>query len=179
MWISPLLTDQSRIESKWCGCMVGIYRVPRGGESRSQHSGNKGQQDKLERGQDEHLWKGHAKQPYGWKAIIVLFDMWRTDLGVSIGIDFLKEWQRLTELLRSTLTLLREWDKALKKRPESIRLWADYINLRQTNFSSFSFTECVKVFEDCILTLNKVARRLQRQRKHEDNYDGKWYGKEH
>ncbi|KAI7885758.1 DUF1740-domain-containing protein [Lichtheimia hyalospora FSU 10163] len=75
------------------------------------------------------------------------------------------------EQIWDTLTLLREWDKALKKRPESIRLWADYINLRQTNFSSFSFTECVKVFEDCILTLNKVARRLQRQRKHEDNYD--------
>ncbi|KAI9313832.1 NRDE-2, necessary for RNA interference-domain-containing protein [Dichotomocladium elegans] len=72
-----------------------------------------------------------------------------------------------------TLTLLREWDKALKKNPESIRLWADYINLRQTNFASFSFTQCIKVFEDCILTLNRMARRLQRSRKEEDNLEAR------
>lgn len=74
----------------------------------------------------------------------------------------------------STLTLLREWDTALKKRPESIRLWAEYINLRQTNFASFTFTQCLKVFEDCINTLNKVARRLQMKRKAAYNYQGKF-----
>ncbi|KAI9250894.1 NRDE-2, necessary for RNA interference-domain-containing protein [Phascolomyces articulosus] len=75
------------------------------------------------------------------------------------------------EEIWDTLTLLRHWDQALKARPESIRLWADYINLRQTNFSSFSFTQCVKVFEDCISTLNKVAYRLQKVRKNVDNLE--------
>ncbi|KAI7849022.1 NRDE-2, necessary for RNA interference-domain-containing protein [Circinella umbellata] len=77
------------------------------------------------------------------------------------------------EEIWDTLTLLQHWDQALKSRPESIRLWADYINLRQTNFSSFSFSQCVKVFEDCISTLNKVARRLQKERKNEDNYEAR------
>ncbi|KAI9489261.1 NRDE-2, necessary for RNA interference-domain-containing protein [Zychaea mexicana] len=77
------------------------------------------------------------------------------------------------EEIWDTLTLLQHWDKALKARPESIRLWADYINLRQTNFSSFSFSQCVKVFEDCISTLNKLARRLQGVRKNEDNLEAR------
>ncbi|KAL0074451.1 NRDE-2, necessary for RNA interference-domain-containing protein [Phycomyces blakesleeanus] len=68
-----------------------------------------------------------------------------------------------------TLTLLREWDNVLKKNPESVKLWADYINLRQTNFASFSFTECVKVFEDCITTLNRILKKLHANRNLEEN----------
>ncbi|KAI9025805.1 NRDE-2, necessary for RNA interference-domain-containing protein, partial [Phycomyces nitens] len=68
-----------------------------------------------------------------------------------------------------TLTLLREWDNVLKKNPESIRLWADYINLRQTNFASFSFTECTRVFEDCITTLNRILKRLHNDRRSEES----------
>jgi tetratricopeptide (TPR) repeat protein len=52
-----------------------------------------------------------------------------------------------------TLKLLREWDRVLKDHPDSIKLWADYINLRQTNFSSFTYTQCVQVFEDALSTL--------------------------
>lgn len=60
-----------------------------------------------------------------------------------------------------TLKLLREWDKMLKQHPDSIKLWSDYINLRQTNFASFSFTQCVKVFEDALATLKRHAKRKQ------------------
>lgn len=63
-----------------------------------------------------------------------------------------------------TLKLLREWDKMLKQHPDSIRLWAEYINLRQTNFASFSYTQCVKVFEDALSTLKRQANRC----KHDD-----------
>lgn len=58
-----------------------------------------------------------------------------------------------------TLKLLREWDKMLKQHPDSIKLWSDYINLRQTNFASFTFTQCVQVFEDALTTLAKHAKR--------------------
>ncbi|CAO3613577.1 unnamed protein product [Cunninghamella blakesleeana] len=69
------------------------------------------------------------------------------------------------------LTLLKNWDKALARNPESIKLWSDYINFRQTNFSSFTFDDCVKVFEDCINTLHKICRRLQLTMKQQDNLD--------
>ncbi|KAG2234395.1 hypothetical protein INT48_003622 [Thamnidium elegans] len=52
-----------------------------------------------------------------------------------------------------TLKLLQEWDVMLKQQPDSIKLWSEYINLRQTNFASFSFTQCVQVFEDALNTL--------------------------
>ncbi|KAG2202419.1 hypothetical protein INT47_008890 [Mucor saturninus] len=58
-----------------------------------------------------------------------------------------------------TLKLLREWDKMLKQNPDSIKLWSEYINLRQTNFASFSFTQCVQVFEDALATLGRHATR--------------------
>lgn len=72
--------------------------------------------------------------------------------------------------LYSTLTLLENWDRALARIPNSIRLWSDYINLRQTNFSSFSFDDCVKVFEDCLGTLHQISRRLQTTMKHDDDH---------
>ena len=64
-----------------------------------------------------------------------------------------------------TLKLLREWDTMLKEHPDSIKLWSEYINIRQTNFASFSFSQCVKVFEDALLTLRRHANR------NKDNYD--------
>ncbi|ORZ00282.1 NRDE-2, necessary for RNA interference-domain-containing protein [Syncephalastrum racemosum] len=87
--------------------------------------------------------------------------------------DLILSYLSCGEEFWETLELLRQWDRVLKRRPESIRLWADYINLRQTNFSSFSFTQCAKVFEDCIYTLNKAAIRLQQRRKSEDNSEAR------
>ncbi|KAI9487708.1 MAG: NRDE-2, necessary for RNA interference-domain-containing protein [Benjaminiella poitrasii] len=54
-----------------------------------------------------------------------------------------------------TLKLLREWDTVLKEQPDSIRLWSEYINLRQTNFASFSYTQCVQVFVDALSVLGR------------------------
>ncbi|RCH81049.1 hypothetical protein CU098_002769, partial [Rhizopus stolonifer] len=64
-----------------------------------------------------------------------------------------------------TIRLLREWDTVLKDHPDSIRLWSDYINLRQTNFASFSFTQCVHVFEDALAVLGKYAQQAHGERK--------------
>lgn len=69
-----------------------------------------------------------------------------------------------------TKTLLREWDTLLKSHPDSIRLWSEYINLRQTNFASFSFGHCVDVFADALKTLNNQLRVFQNKRM-ESNYD--------
>ncbi|KAI8051900.1 NRDE-2, necessary for RNA interference-domain-containing protein [Gilbertella persicaria] len=64
-----------------------------------------------------------------------------------------------------TIRLLRKWDTVLKDHPDSIRLWSDYINLRQTNFASFSFTQCVHVFEDALAVLGKYAQQAHGERK--------------
>lgn len=69
-----------------------------------------------------------------------------------------------------TLKLLREWDRMLKQNPDSIKLWSEYINLRQTNFASFSFTQCVQVFEDALTTLGKHAK-IQRDEEARENIE--------
>jgi hypothetical protein len=66
-----------------------------------------------------------------------------------------------------TLHLLRQWDKMLKQHPDSIQLWAEYINTRQTNFASFTYTQCVQVFEDALSTLSRHLKR----RSHEELED--------
>lgn len=67
-----------------------------------------------------------------------------------------------------TLHLLRQWDKMLKQYPDSIQLWAEYINTRQTNFASFTYSQCVQVFEDALSTL---TRHLKRRKSHEELED--------
>ncbi|RCH97051.1 hypothetical protein CU098_008002, partial [Rhizopus stolonifer] len=67
-----------------------------------------------------------------------------------------------------TLTLLREWDHQLKLCPDSIKLWSEYINTRQTNFASFSFTECVQVFEDALSILKIQAKKAKNDERVED-----------
>lgn len=69
-----------------------------------------------------------------------------------------------------TLKLLREWDRFLKQNPDSIKLWSEYINLRQTNFASFSFAQCVQVFEDALATLGKHAKN-QRDEEARENVE--------
>lgn len=70
-----------------------------------------------------------------------------------------------------TLKLLREWDEMLKQHPDSIRLWAEYINLRQTNFASFSYTNCVQVFEDALSTLKRQAKKCSKEEDDERRED--------
>ncbi|KAI8968975.1 NRDE-2, necessary for RNA interference-domain-containing protein [Mycotypha africana] len=60
-----------------------------------------------------------------------------------------------------TLPLLQMWDKYLKRLPDSIQLWSSYINLRQTNFASFTFTQCVNVFEDALSILMRQAKKTE------------------
>lgn len=67
-----------------------------------------------------------------------------------------------------TLKLLREWDAMLKQHPDSIKLWSEYINLRQTNFASFSFTQCVQVFEDALSTLGRQVNKSKDEESRED-----------
>ncbi|CEP11433.1 hypothetical protein [Parasitella parasitica] len=76
--------------------------------------------------------------------------------------ELVHEYLRCGAETWETLKLLREWDTVLKQHPDSIRLWAEYINLRQTNFASFSYTQCVQVFEDALSTLKRQASKHSR-----------------
>ncbi|KAI8088685.1 NRDE-2, necessary for RNA interference-domain-containing protein [Halteromyces radiatus] len=84
--------------------------------------------------------------------------------------DLWLAYLRCGEDVWDTVTKLQKWDKALARNPNSIRLWADYINLRQTSFISYSFDDCVKVFEDCLHTLHMVSRKLQLENKNEQDH---------
>ncbi|CAG8460298.1 12938_t:CDS:10 [Ambispora leptoticha] len=53
--------------------------------------------------------------------------------------------------------LLTKWDQVLKENPRAIKLWMQYLNFRQTNLASFTFTQCVEVFEECLDVLRGAA----------------------
>ena len=54
----------------------------------------------------------------------------------------------------SNTTLLSKWDQVLTDHPGSYLLWQKYISLRQSNFSNFTVSNCLEVFDDCIDSLS-------------------------
>lgn len=57
----------------------------------------------------------------------------------------------------STIKYLTMWDQILKQYPYLFNLWTEYINFRQANFASFTFSQCINVFEECIRVLQQAA----------------------
>ncbi|TPX68733.1 hypothetical protein SpCBS45565_g02910 [Spizellomyces sp. 'palustris'] len=60
--------------------------------------------------------------------------------------------------------LLTKWDRILKRSTSSIKLWKQYLDFRQTNYSTFNVAGCVELYENCIDILMRdtstaVARR--------------------
>ncbi|KAG9291623.1 hypothetical protein G9A89_022042 [Geosiphon pyriformis] len=53
--------------------------------------------------------------------------------------------------------LLTKWDQVLKENSRTVSLWIEYLNFRQTNLASFSFTQCIEVFEECLGVLRREA----------------------
>ncbi|KAI8647113.1 NRDE-2, necessary for RNA interference-domain-containing protein [Parasitella parasitica] len=85
--------------------------------------------------------------------------------------ELIYEYLRCGAETWETLKLLREWDTMLKQHPDSIRLWAEYINLRQTNFASFSYTQCVQVFEDALSILKRQVKSCSQEGNYEQLED--------
>ncbi|KAJ3217494.1 hypothetical protein HDU67_007857 [Dinochytrium kinnereticum] len=56
-----------------------------------------------------------------------------------------------------TTRLLTKWDKILKQHIGSFLLWTKYLEFRQTNYTTFSVTECLEVYEDCIAALSRTV----------------------
>ncbi|ORX54932.1 DUF1740-domain-containing protein [Hesseltinella vesiculosa] len=72
-----------------------------------------------------------------------------------------------------SVEVLTHWDKALATCTSTVSLWAEYINLRQTDFASYNFEDCCRVFEDCLVSLHRLSRPLQlmSHREEDDNHE--------
>ncbi|CAJ0628949.1 10236_t:CDS:2, partial [Entrophospora sp. SA101] len=53
--------------------------------------------------------------------------------------------------------LLTKWDQVLKDNSTDISLWIQYLDFRQTNLVSFTVSQCLQVFEDCLHVLRKAV----------------------
>ncbi|CAJ0766600.1 10523_t:CDS:2, partial [Entrophospora sp. SA101] len=53
--------------------------------------------------------------------------------------------------------LLTKWDQVLKDNSTNISLWIQYLDFRQTNLVSFTVSQCLQVFEDCLHVLRKAV----------------------
>jgi len=53
--------------------------------------------------------------------------------------------------------LLSKWNDILKENPSQVGLWKKFINFRQTDFLSFSYTKCLKCYEECLAMLRIAA----------------------
>ncbi|CAG8688736.1 21252_t:CDS:10, partial [Cetraspora pellucida] len=51
--------------------------------------------------------------------------------------------------------VLTKWDQILKENSRNISLWMKYLDFRQTNLVSFTVSQCIQVFEDCLHLLRK------------------------
>ncbi|KAI8918519.1 NRDE-2, necessary for RNA interference-domain-containing protein [Powellomyces hirtus] len=49
-----------------------------------------------------------------------------------------------------TTALLTKWDRVLKTHSDSIDLWKQYLDYRQTNYSAFTVIGCLELYESCI-----------------------------
>ncbi|KAG2181353.1 hypothetical protein INT43_008936 [Umbelopsis isabellina] len=81
----------------------------------------------------------------------------------------LLSYMRCAADIWDTKTILTKWDSILKENTNSIALWTEYVNYRQTSFSSFTFQQCLQVFEECLAGLRNIIRRLEND-KSRDTY---------
>ncbi|KAI9286695.1 NRDE-2, necessary for RNA interference-domain-containing protein [Umbelopsis sp. AD052] len=75
--------------------------------------------------------------------------------------ELLLPYMRCASEIWDTKTILTKWDSVLRENTNSISLWTEYVNFRQTSFSSFTFQQCLQVFEECLSGLRNIVRRLE------------------
>jgi hypothetical protein len=62
-------------------------------------------------------------------------------------------FHKVSKAFRSSAKLLTKWESVLRQNITSFGLWERYLRFRQTNYTSFTLTGCVEVYEECIDTL--------------------------
>lgn len=67
----------------------------------------------------------------------------------------LLEYLTCCEQVWGSAKLLTKWEQVLREHPDSLELWQGYLDFRQANFASFTFTGCLKAFESGISRLRK------------------------
>ena len=58
-------------------------------------------------------------------------------------------------LFNSSIKVLSKWDQILRTHPRSCDLWIEYLNYRQSDFTSFTINSCVEEFRRCISVLRR------------------------
>ncbi|RUS21226.1 NRDE-2, necessary for RNA interference-domain-containing protein [Endogone sp. FLAS-F59071] len=56
-----------------------------------------------------------------------------------------------------SVKLLTKWDQILQQYPQLFSIWTEYLNFRQTNFASFTYTQCMSLYEECLAVLQREA----------------------
>ncbi|KAK9720413.1 hypothetical protein K7432_004142 [Basidiobolus ranarum] len=62
------------------------------------------------------------------------------------------------EEIMDSARLLNKWDQVLNENGHILSLWISYLNFRQSNFASFTFSQCLEVYEMCIKTLTRRSQ---------------------
>ncbi|KAI8825246.1 NRDE-2, necessary for RNA interference-domain-containing protein [Fimicolochytrium jonesii] len=57
-----------------------------------------------------------------------------------------------------TTAILTKWDNVLRASSNSIELWMQYIDFRQTIYGAFSVSSCIELYEDCMDTMRKDTK---------------------
>ncbi|OZJ02841.1 hypothetical protein BZG36_03228 [Bifiguratus adelaidae] len=93
-----------------------------------------------------------------WSLYEVKISMYEKALEKNPGAEeLLIPYLRLCSVVMETSRLRELWDRTLRTYPHIFVLWTEYLNFRQTNFATFSFKDCLKVFEDCLSMLRDAA----------------------
>jgi hypothetical protein len=62
--------------------------------------------------------------------------------------------------------ILQKWDFILKNCYDNLNLWKEYLNFRQTHFVSFIYSDCLKVFQECMNTIRMRMKTVEMGKKH-------------
>ncbi|CAZ79699.1 unnamed protein product [Tuber melanosporum] len=71
--------------------------------------------------------------------------------------ELLVKYMDIAQVVWDSRKMMTKWQQMLKENPTAIGLWTKYINFRQTDFLSFTYSECVGCFSECLATLRGAA----------------------
>lgn len=76
--------------------------------------------------------------------------------------ELLMKYMDIAQVIWDSRKMMTKWQQMLKENPTVIGLWTKYINFRQTDFLSFTYSECVKCFSECLTTLRAAAMKADK-----------------
>ncbi|ORX84470.1 DUF1740-domain-containing protein [Anaeromyces robustus] len=74
--------------------------------------------------------------------------------------QLIKEYMKCCQLSWDSIKVLSKWDQILKSHPRSTGLWIEYLNYRQSDFSSFTINSCMEEFAKCISILSREKNHI-------------------